>query len=81
MFSTSATLAPLNFTSSVSRLNRRSSQTGQGTQMSARKSISSFVAPCPWQCSHRPPGTLNENRPGLKPRSALCGSFVYRSRI
>ena len=58
-------LLPLNRTCSVSRLNRFPSQTGQVTQTSARKSISSRFEPFPSQASHRPPGTLKLNRPGL----------------
>ena len=58
-------LLPLNRTCRVSRLNRFPSQTGQVTQTSARKSISSLFEPFPSQASQRPPGTLKLNRPGL----------------
>ena len=63
--STSAMECPLYFTSRVSRSNRLPSQTGQETHMSARKSISTRVAPLPSQASHRPPRTLKLKRPGL----------------
>ena len=49
----------------VSRLNRLPSQTGQVTQTSARKSISSRFEPFPSQASQRPPATLKLNRPAL----------------
>ena len=52
-------------TCSVSRLKRRPSQTGQVTQTSARKSISSRFEPLPSHASQRPPGLLKLNRPGL----------------
>ena len=55
---------PLNVTLSVSRLNRFPPQTGHSTQMSARKSISSFFEPFPSHASQRPPETLKLNRPG-----------------
>ena len=48
----------------VSRLKPPASQTGQVTQMSARKSISSLLDPFPSHASHRPPGLLKLNRPG-----------------
>ena len=63
--STSAIDLPLKRTCSVSRLKRWPSQTGQVTQTSARKSISSLFEPLPSQASHRPPATLKLNRPGL----------------
>ena len=74
-------LFPLNRACRVSRVNRFPSQTGQVTQTSARKSISSRFEPFPWQASHRPPATLKLNRPALYPRDLASGSFVYRSRI
>ena len=56
---------PLKRTWSVSRLKRWPSHTGQVTQTSARKSISSLVEPFPSHASQRPPATLKLNRPGL----------------
>ena len=56
---------PLNSTCSVSWLKRAPTQTSHSTHTSARKSISSFTAPCPSQASQRPPRTLKLNRPGL----------------
>ena len=74
-------LLPLNRTCSVSRPNRLPWQTGQVTQTSARKSISSRFDPLPSQASQRPPVTLKLNRPGAYPRALASGSRVYRSRI
>ena len=64
MSSTSLMLLPLKRTCRVSRPNRLPWQTGQVTQTSARKSISSRFEPFPSQASHRPPATLKLNRPG-----------------
>ena len=55
----------LYITWSVSRLKRWPPHTGQVTQTSARKSISSRFEPLPSQASQRPPCTLKLNRPGL----------------
>ncbi len=57
-------LFPLKRTCKVSRPNRFPWQTGQVTQTSARKSISSLLEPFPSQASQRPPATLKLNRPG-----------------
>ena len=58
-------LSPLKWTSSVSRLYREPPHWSQVTNTSGRKCISMRNRPAPWQASHRPPLTLNENRPGL----------------
>ena len=62
--STSEIDLPRYLTCNVSRLNRRPSHTGHVTHTSARKSISSLLAPFPSHASHRPPGRLKLNRPG-----------------
>src|SRR5205085_10249434 len=72
---------PLNFTCRVSRLYLRPRQRSHVTYTSGRKFISMRFSPSPWQASHRPPFTLNENLPGLYPRSRDSGSIAYRSRI
>ena len=64
MSSTSAMFLPLYRTSRVSRLYRAPWHTSHGTYTSGRKFISIRIVPSPAQCSHRPPLTLNENRPG-----------------
>ena len=37
--------------------------------------------PAPWHVSHRPPATLNENRPLPKPLARASGSAANRSRM
>jgi hypothetical protein len=43
--------------------------TSHGTYTSGRKFISILMVPSPAHASHRPPLTLNENRPGWYPRT------------
>ncbi len=60
---------------SVSRVKRCPWQTGQVTQTSARKSISSRFEPRPSHASQRPPETLKLKRPGLKPAHLRFGQL------
>ena len=39
------------------------------------------MTPSPWQASQRPPFTLNEKRPGRKPRACASGIIANRSRM
>ena len=49
----------------VAALKRLPSQASHLTYTSDKKCISILRTPSPWQDSHRPPLTLNENRPGV----------------
>ena len=40
-----------------------------------------MITPSPWQFSHLPPLTLNENLPGLKPFTLASGKFANHSLI
>src|SRR3989344_4785320 len=44
--------------------------------MSGKKYISTFLTPWPSQDSHRPPLTLNENRPAEYPRTRASFAFA-----
>ncbi len=39
------------------------------------------ITPSPWHASQRPPLTLNEKRPGWKPRAFASGSIAKSSRM
>src|SRR5438552_3168925 len=78
--STSGLARPLYLTSAVSRLYRRPLHTSHVTYTSGRKCISILIWPSPAQFSHRPPRTLNENRPGLYPRTRASGTWLNSSR-
>ena len=39
------------------------------------------ITPSPWHASQRPPLTLNEKRPGLKPRARASGTMANSSRM
>ncbi len=39
------------------------------------------MTPSPWQASQRPPLTLKEKRPGLKPRARASGTIANSSRM
>src|SRR5712692_6954712 len=79
MSSTLAIERPFHFTSSVSRLYRLPLHTSHVTYTSGRKCISILICPSPAQASHRPPLTLNENRPGRYPRT--LASLVWLNSL
>jgi hypothetical protein len=39
------------------------------------------MTPSPWHASQRPPLTLNEKRPALKPRALASGIIANSSRM
>ena len=56
---------PLYLISNVCSLYLEPLHTSHLTYTSARKCISTFIMPSPWQASHLPPFTLKLNLPGL----------------
>src|SRR5262249_56111335 len=56
-------------------------QTSHGTYTSGRKCISILIVPSPEHASHRPPFTLNENRPGWYPRTLASRLEANSERI
>ena len=71
--STSLMFFPLYFTARVSGLYLFPPHCGHVTFTDGRKFISITLIPAPLHSSHRPPLTLNENRPDLKPRILASG--------
>ena len=69
MSNTSLMVFPLYLTSNVSRLYLLPLHTSHGTVISGKKYISISLTPAPSHASQRPPLTLKENLPALKPRT------------
>ena len=79
--STSLIFLPLYLTARVSFLYLLPRHSLQTTFTEGRKFISMTLMPAPLHSSQRPPGTLKEKRPALKPRTFASGVASKRVRM